>query len=149
MRNLTHEQELIRETFINDIKALQDKGFYLFSFILIGQAIETLGVFLDKKPLKAKHQSKKRFALAINKLFDSRYRKLNENDWFYKQFRCNMAHLFTPGSTLFLTNKNEKGEMQHLGRHQDKLVLVAEELYEDFKNACEKSLELKVGKFKV
>ena len=70
------EKEFISRIFIDEIGRLQKEGFYFFSFILMGQAIEALGCFLDNKPMKAKAQSSKRFSKALNILMGNKYQWL-------------------------------------------------------------------------
>ena len=98
MRN----EDFIKQRLIDESQNLLDAEFYFPVFLLISQGIETLGCFLDKKPLGAKSQSKKRFHLAIDQLFENKYQELTDRDWLYKQFRCNMSHLATTGGFIIL-----------------------------------------------
>ena len=132
MRN----EDFIKQRLIDESQNLLDAEFYFPVFLLISQGIETLGSFLDKKPLGAKSQSKKRFHLAINHLFENKYQELTERDWLYKQFRCNMSHLSTTGGSIILaTRKDNKGE--HLQVIEGQCLFVVENLVEDFHNACQ------------
>ncbi len=140
MRN----EDFIKQRLIDESQNLLDAEFYFPVFLLVSQGIETLGAFLDKKPLGAKSQSKKRFHLAIDQLFENKYQELKDRDWLYKQFRCNMSHLATTGGFIILaTRKDSKGA--HLEVIEDQHLFVVENLVEDFHRACQ-TLMLRLGK---
>ena len=131
MRN----EDFIKQRLIDESQNLLDAEFYFTAFLLISQGIETLGAFLDKKPLGAKSQSKKRFHLAIDQLFENNYQELTHSDWLYKQFRCNMSHLATTGGFIILaTRKENRGE--HLQVIEGQRLFIVENLVEDFHKAC-------------
>lgn len=130
-------KEFIQKVFIEETGRLIDSGFYHFAFVLMAQGLETLGSFLDKKPLKARDQSKLRFSHAINRLMPKQYASLNNNHKLYDQLRASMAHTFTASRHIYLTSKadSEFGH-KHLTEMDDRLVLVAEYFHLDFKKAC-------------
>ena len=143
MRN----EDFIKQRLIVVSQNLLDAEFYFPVFLLISQGIETLGGFLDKKPLGAKYQSKKRFHLAIDQLFEKKYQKLIDRDWLYKQFRCNMSHLVTTGGFIIIaTRKDNKGA--HLEVIEGQHLFVVENLVEDFHKACQ-TLILRLAKGEV
>ena len=121
---------------------MQGVGLSYMQFVIMGQAIEVLGSFLDNKPMKAKGQSAKRFSLGVKKLFGGRYRLLNDNCFLYDKLRNQMTHTFIPGNDLILLNQaeNTKG-YKHLQMADGKLVLISEVFYKDICNACERLLE--------
>ena len=132
MRN----EDFIKQRLIDESQNLLDAKFYFPVFLLISQGIEILGGFLDKKSLGAKSQSKKRFHLAIDQLFENKYQELKDRDWLYKHFRCNMSHLATTGGFIILANrKDNKGE--HLELIEGQRLFVVENLLEDFHKACQ------------
>ena len=135
-------KKFIQKIFINETGRLVASGFYHFAFVIMAQGIETLGSFLDTKPLKAREQSKLRFSHAINRLMPRQYTALNNNHALYDQLRASLAHTFTASRKIFLTSKSnsEFGE-KHLQEIDGKLILVAESFYADFKKACERLLE--------
>jgi len=134
--------EFIKKVFIEGIGKLVDDGSYHFAFLSMSQAIETLGSFLDAKPLKARDQSKLRFSHAINKLMPFKYADLNNHHELYNQLRASLAHTFTPGRRLILTSKaNRENGSRHLQIKDEQLILVAEDFYQDFKKACLRLLE--------
>ena len=92
----------------------------------------------------AKSQSKKRFHLAIDQLFENKYQELTDRDWLYKQLRCNMSHLATTGGFIILATRNDnKGE--HLEVVEGQRIFIVENLVEDFHKACQ-TLILRIGK---
>ena len=140
MRN----EDFIKQRLIDESQNLLDAEFYFPVFFLISQGIETLGGFLDKKPFGAKSQSKKRFHLAIDQLFENKYQELTDRDWLYKQLRCNMSHLATTGGFIILATRNDnKGE--HLEVVEGQRLFIVENLVEDFHKACQ-TLILRLGK---
>jgi hypothetical protein len=108
----------------------------------MAQGLETLGSFLDSKPLKAREQSKLRFSHAINKLMPVKYAKLNNNHVLYDQLRASLAHTFTSSRQIYLTSKLDSTYgNKHIQEVEGKLILVAEEFYKDFTKACERLME--------
>ncbi|MCQ4874969.1 hypothetical protein [Butyricimonas paravirosa] len=135
-------EHFLKEVVVNEIAKLQGVGLSYMQFVIMGQAIEVLGSFLDNKPMKAKGQSAKRFSLGVKKLFGGRYRLLNDNCFLYDKLRNQMTHTFIPGNDLILLNQaeNTKG-YKHLQMADGKLVLISEVFYKDICNACERLLE--------
>ena len=130
-------KEFIQKVFIEETGKLVTHGFYHFAFVIMAQGLETLGSFLDSKPLKARDQSKLRFSHAINRLMPKEYAPLNNNHRLYDQLRASLAHTFTVSRHTYLTSKSDKdyGE-RHLSEIDGKLILVVENFYADFKKAC-------------
>ena len=60
-------EHFIREVVVDEITKLQGVGLSYMQFVIMGQAIEVLGSFLDNKPMKAKGQSAKRISLPPEK----------------------------------------------------------------------------------
>lgn len=48
------QAEWIRRMFIDQTRRLVEQGFPDIAFLVIGQGIETMGAFLDRKPFRAK-----------------------------------------------------------------------------------------------
>ena len=135
-------EHFLKEVVVNEIAKLQGVGLSYMQFVIMGQAIEVLGSFLDNKPMKAKGQSAKRFSLGVKKLFGGRYCLLNDNCFWCDKHRNQLTHTFIPGNDLILLNQaeNTKG-YKHLQMADGKLVLISEVFYEDICNACERLLE--------
>lgn len=134
-------EEFIHIRLVQESGNLLNSGFLFPTLFIVSQGIETLGAFLDKKPLAAKAQSKKRFNLAIEQLFNSKYQQLCKDDWLYKQLRCNITHMCSTGGFIELVTKQ-----QNVGSHLDLIneqrLFVIEDLVEDFHTACFEVMEL-------
>ena len=142
MNHKLSSKEFIQKVFIEEISKMIDNRSYHFAFVIMAQALETLGSFLDTKPLKARDQSRLRFSHAINRLMPLKYAKLNDNHLLYDQLRASLAHTFTSSRHIFLTSRSdEKIGNKHLEKINDKLVLVAEDFYDDFKKACNRLMD--------
>lgn len=132
----------LRRTIIGELGQLQGRGLSVVHFVLMGQAIEVLGAFLDNKPFKARDQSAIRFGRSINRLFGGGYRLLNDRNGLYDKLRNQLTHTFSPGSGLVLLNRAENSAgWRHLEVREGKIVLIAEVLYEDICRAAERLLE--------
>ena len=135
-------KQFIQKVFIEETGKMIDHGLYHHSFVIMSQALETLGSFLDSKPLKARDQSKLRFSRAINRLMPVKYAKLNDNHSLYDQLRASLAHTFTSSKHILLTSRtNMELGKKHLEKMDEKLILVAEDFYVDFKKACFRLIE--------
>jgi hypothetical protein len=135
-QNTIEAKEFIQKVFIDDIQRLIDARLYHFAFVIMAQGLETIGSFLDSKPLKARDQSKLRFSHAINRLMPREYATWNNNHRLYDQLRASLAHTFTTSRHLLLTSKDNTENKKHLSEIDGQLVLVAEKFYIDFKKAC-------------
>lgn len=141
-------ESFLNEVVIKELGKVQDAGLSYMQFVLMGQAIEVLGSFLDNKPMKAKGQSSKRFSNAVNYLFGGRYRLLNDNYFLYDKLRNQMTHTFIPGTDLTLIAKDD-GMHRHLSNEGEQLVLVADIFYQDICAACNRLTEsLRTGRVK-
>jgi len=128
-------EAFIQSRLIDQSQELLDAKFYFPAFLVVSQGIETLGAFLDKKPLSAKFQSKKRFHLALEQLFDKNYQTLSKDGWLYKQLRCNMTHLSHSGAFILLCSKKETNQT-HLELSENRRIFVVESFVADFQAAC-------------
>ena len=140
----------LNEVIIQELGKLQQAKLSYMQFVLMGQAIEVLGGFLDNKPMKAKGQSSRRFSNGVNRLFGGRYRLLNDNYFLYDKLRNQMTHTFIPGGDLLLLScKDRENEYKHLEYKDGKLVLVGEVFYQDICDACTRLMNnLRANKIK-
>lgn len=129
-------RNFIKKIVLGEIKRLQQHDFHYLSFFLMSQSIELLGSFLDNKPFRARQQSHKRFAAAIQELFPAKYQRLNQNDWLYHKLRNHLAHSFLPSSWIRFTSHTKDPNAKHLSRIDKKTIFVAEEFLKDFETAC-------------
>ncbi len=143
-------EQFLEKVVIQELGKLQQIELSYMQFVLMGQAIEVLGSFLDNKPMKAKEQSAKRFNNGVKYLFGGRYRLLNDNNFLYDKLRNQMTHTFIAGNQLLLlSHKNTDNRYQHLDYFEGKLVLIGEVFYEDICRACSRLIDgLKNGKIK-
>jgi len=148
-------EEFIDTVLVNDIGKVIEAGCPYLAFGLIAQGIETLGALLDEMKLNDINLSERRFRNAINTLFNyqtSRYPKYvaesSEYD-LYKYLRCGMVHTLSPSGKIGFTTKckAEMNGLEHLILSENgQLILVIEDLFEDFKKACKKCKNLLVKK---
>lgn len=82
----------------------------------IAHGIETAGALLDDKPFKAKGQGRKRFALALRKLFPQSYSEANQQLDLYGQLRSHMAHCMLPAQTLLITEDRNAPHLSFDGK---------------------------------
>lgn len=139
--------EFVQRVLIDELREIQrNGGHHYISFSLICQGIEFLGACLDSEPLSAKGLSAPRFRRAIYDLFPVSYHPFNQGTGkpfdLYEIFRCGLLHVILPGSRLELIRRAEKAQLhaEHLDikeiRGLDRLVLVLEDLFDDYEKAC-------------
>jgi hypothetical protein len=140
--------DFIQKVLIDEFKEIQQgEGHPYISFHLVCQGIEFLGACLDSEPFSAKGLSAPRFRKAIYDLFPTSYHKFNRGSGkpfdLYENLRCSLIHVILPGLRIELVRRNEKAKfgVNHLDvkeiRGIDRLVLVSEDLFEDYERACQ------------
>jgi hypothetical protein len=140
--------DFIQNILIDEFKKIQQaEGHHYVSFSLICQGIEFLGACLDSEPFSAKGLSAPRFRRAIYDLFPTSYRKFNQGSGrsfdLYENLRCGLLYVILQESPLELIRRSEKERfnanhlevMEIRGIHR--LVLVSEDLFEDYEKACQ------------
>lgn len=137
-------REFIYKIYIENLGQIVDKGYFYISFGLIGIGIEFLGKCIRTKqnPVwETPNQGRQNFEAAITELMVNYkpYVGANSQYDFADNLRNGMAHAFRPKGKLELTFRKEAkehgwehGKINQLGR----LVICCEDLYEDFRNAC-------------
>jgi hypothetical protein len=144
--------DFIQKVLIDELKEIQKgEGHPYISFSLICQGIEFLGACLDSEPFSAKGLSASRFRRAIYDLFPTSYHRFNQGSGklfdLYEILRCGLLHIVLPESRLELVRRSEKTKLHadHLEikeiRGIDRLVLVLEDLFEDYERACKEMIE--------
>jgi len=139
--------DFIQMVLIDEFKQIgQDEGHHTISFSLICHGIEFLGACLDSEPFSAKGLGAPRFRRAIHDLFPTSYHKFNRGSGkpfdLYENLRCGLIHVILLGSRLELIRRTEKAKFSasHLEvkeiRGMDRLVLVLEDLFDDYEKAC-------------
>lgn len=139
--------EFIEQTLIKEFRSIQqDPGNHKYlSFGLIAQGIEFLGSLIDDKEIDQAGLSRIRFDSALINFFDSKYHEYanKDNDFnLYSNLRCGMLHIIIPAQNIALGELEHDDVNNHLKVLQfsdgkERLLLIAEEFYYDFKNACE------------
>ena len=110
---------------------------------VIGQGIETMGAFLDKKPFRAKGQAASRFSVALDELFPPRYSALNGRGFLFANLRSSLTHLSVGSPHLVLAHTCDKAV--HLSVKNKKTTLVLENLMDDYVAAWEKIIDRLAG----
>jgi len=142
--------EFLKNQVLGSVKKTFDDNQLLFGFMVLGQAIEIMGAYLDDKPLRAKQQSFKRFSFAINRLFPPQYRKANEAGFLYYQMRACMTHMFIPTAKLSLNSGTASKEKPHLFVSEGVMYLYAEDIIFDFELAVKNLIsKIESGKSKL
>lgn len=139
--------DFIQKILIDEFKEIQqEEGYHYISFNLICQGIEFLGACLDSEDFSAKGLSAPRFRRAIYDLFPTSYHQFNRGSGkpfdLYENLQCSLWHVILPGSRLELIRRFEKAKLNanHLEIKEiqgiDRLVLVLEDLFDDYEKAC-------------
>ena len=134
-------KEFIDTVLINEVGAIHLQYPYI-SFAMMAIGIEFLGKCLNNyESWNESGHSKKDFELAINSLnsFD-KYRPLLTSHTLWTSLRNGFLHSFVPKNTLTLSSKNETAHLVALT--PTKINLRCEDLYEDFKGACQEVINM-------
>ena len=137
------EEELkyfLDKLLIQDVRKLIDNEQEYVALIIMAQSIETLGAFLDAKPFRAKAQSKKRFNLALKKLFTYKYRKANDKFFLYDKLRNHIAHILIPSARVELIDSTSQAK--HMDVTSGTLYISIEDFYTDVKSATEQLIAM-------
>jgi hypothetical protein len=139
--------DFIQKVLIDEFKEIQEnEGHHYLSFSLICQGIEFLGACLDSDAFSNKGLSAPRFRRAIYDLFPTSYHLFNQGSGkpfdLYENFRCGLFHVILTGLRLEFIRRSEKQKFNsnHLEvkeiRGMNRLVLVSEDLFDDYEKAC-------------
>lgn len=126
----------IKKVYIEELSAIV-KSFPYQSFIMIGIGIELLGkcIEVDLQTWDTPGRSKHFFEKAINELDSfAQYRQYLTSHNLYGAYRCGLAHSSRPDYAVTLSSKNELG---NLIEHNGRINLKVEDLYHDFREACQ------------
>ncbi len=139
--------DFIQKVLIDEFKAIQEGEEHRYiSFGLISQGIGFLGACLDSEPFSAKGLSAPRFRRAIHDLFPLAYQQFNQGTGrpfdLYENLRSSLLHVILPGPRIELIRRSETAtyNVNHLEikeiRGITRLVLISEDLFEDYEKAC-------------
>ena len=138
-----YQDDYIRKYLINEIGQIMNDHQEL-SWVLMVAGVELLGrcVSLDLGSAadKNSHSSKPYFRAGL-KLLGNKYEKLDDTAHDLYKFRNGLCHLTFSVEGFAISERVNKSE--HLSVDNGKLILVAEDFYEDFKVACEKVIEMR------
>jgi hypothetical protein len=140
MKTIT-PKEFIQTVLIDELGEIHLRHPYI-SFVTMAIGIEFLGKCLNaEEDWNKSGQSKIDFEFAINNLTAfAPYRPFLSDPYkVWTSLRNGFLHSFVSKNTLSLSSGNEMG---HLIEHNGKLNLKCENLYADFKTACEEVLAM-------
>lgn len=147
-------KDFIKGTLIDTIESMtmKEDGYAKYPYVgfsLVCQSIEIIGGCFDEYDWEDRNLSELRFRLAIKKFFPDKYQKyINKNNKIdlYQNLRCPMVHQMRPGKFIGLSERVHESKFGqknlHLTIQDKKLILIYEDFFRDFKNACEKLLEM-------
>lgn len=131
---------------LEEIKQMQAAHVRLHLLLAMVHGIETAGALLDTLPFKAKGQGKKRFDLAIRKLFPKTYTQANRHTNLYSQLRSHMAHCMLPAKTIQI---HLAKETEHLTFTDNVLQISLTAFFDDYCQAIASLLTMiESGKLK-
>jgi hypothetical protein len=152
--------DFIQKVLIDEFKRIQeDEEHHYLSFSLICQGIEFLGACLDSDAFSNKGLSASRFRRAIYELFPASYHRFNQGSGrpfdLYENLQGSLLHVILPGSQFELIRRSEKTKFNanHLEvreiRGLNRLVLVSEDLFDDYERACKEIISrIREGRLK-
>ena len=130
-----NSKQFIERFLIKEVESLIKHEQYYPTLVYTSIGIETLGAIIDDKPIRAREQSKFRFASALFHLFPNQYGFVNKQNFLYDALRNHSAHNLLPSSKLLIVNKKNK-TVRHLDQSKEQTTLIIEYLANDFIKAC-------------
>lgn len=144
MGNSMYAKEFINRVYIGNVGALVNthKYFYI-SFGLLGTGIEFLGKCLNESRNATWHENKtglgkENFDFVLTNLM-KRYAPFKDTHNLCDSLRNGMAHAFKPKNNIELTHRieaDDKGWADLQINSSGRLVLVCENLFQEFETAC-------------
>lgn len=132
-----NSKEFTQKYLLNEVKLIEAANVRLHLLSAMVHGIETAGALLDEKPFKAKGQGKKRFGLALRKLFPKPYSETNSRFDLYNLLRSHMAHCMLPAKEILISDSKNS----HLSI-ENNLQLHLPSFYEDYVTAIEQLVQL-------
>lgn len=140
-----YPKHFIQQVLMNELAEVVKTSPWL-GFICISSGIEFLGKCIDtdnSTDWNAERVSRKNFKNAIQKLNAlGKYRPLLSRPNFdlYSEFRCGLVHACAPGNNVSLSHGTE--EKPTIIGQTGEINFNADELYDDFKSACEEVINM-------
>lgn len=128
-------KHFINTVLVNELGQLIPTHPYI-SFVMMGIGIEFLGKCLDTahSDWNEPRMSGQNFEQALKYIPSlNKYAPYHVSHNLYSSFRCGLAHAVSPKLQVTLSSKDE---MPHLFEHGNSVNLKVENLYGDFKAAC-------------
>lgn len=142
MDSKTFAQQFLLE----EVEQMKAANVRLHLLLAVVHGIETAGALLDPLPFKAKGQGKKRFDLALKKLFPAEYMQANQKVNLYSQLRSHMAHCMLPAKTVEVLLQDGQ---QHLHFSDNVLQVSLDSFFIDYCRAIRMLIGLlETGKLK-
>lgn len=141
--NEEHQENTIAQEHINlineNIQCLINSKLDFHAFIILSIGIEFIGAFTDSFDFNEFGESKSRFKNAFDHWFSNGWYKEHKG-WIYENLRGPLVHQYRAGKEILLTSKCKNGVdlSLHLTDSDGKTIFVLEQLFEDFKSACDK-----------
>jgi len=144
MSSHLYPKDFRRKVYIENVGEILNKHKYHYiSFGLLGTGIEFLGKCINQTENPTWHENtrglgKRNFDLVLTDLM-TRYSAYKDSYKLCDSLRNGMAHAFQPKNKIELTHKveaDDRGWIDLTINSNDRLVIVAENFYDDFKTAC-------------
>ncbi len=125
-------RDFAKEFLLLEVVSMHKAGVKLHLLSAMLHGIESAGAMLDSLPFKAKGQGRKRFGLALKKLFPSNYQLVNSQLDLYGVLRSHMSHTMLPAKQVIVhANSMER----HLSFDDSLLSLSLNAFYQDYRAA--------------
>ncbi len=135
-----NSKQFIERFLIKEVESLLRHEQYYPILVYTSIGIETLGAIIDSKPIRAREQSKFRFASALFHLFPNQYGFVNKQNFLYDALRNHSAHNLLPSSKLLIVNKKNK-TVRHLDQSREQTTIIIDYLAKDFIEACHLAID--------
>jgi hypothetical protein len=93
-------KDFIQTVLLDEVCIMHANGVKMHTLSAVAHGIEVCGALLDDRPFKAKGLGRKRFQLAISKLFPKAYMQADASIDLYGQLRSHMSHSMLPGQLV-------------------------------------------------
>jgi hypothetical protein len=98
-----NSKSFAKQVLLEEVRRMEAAHVPLHLLLAMVQGIETAGALLDDKPFKAKGQGRKRFQIALHRLFPKAYLEADRKLDLYSQLRSHMSHCMLPATSIILT----------------------------------------------
>ncbi len=138
--------EFAQQFLLDEVDKMNECGVKLHLIAAMVHGIESAGALLDQLPFKAKGQGKKRFDLALRKLFPANYTEAGRHVNLYSQLRSHMAHSMLPAKSIHV---HLQASDTHLNYSDEVLNISLTSFYNDYRCAILSLIQLlESGKLK-